>query len=480
MKLKLWFSRGETTQLEKVVFQSDTASVPLTSIRGRDVGALCQQASGTFQWTHAVRALAVLIARAVLSSRWEVGEHTMQGEKGSLASSLDYACSKEPQWLAEMFGVLPNGGSLARRLIRRSNPERKRPGPVTLSWNTALCPAEEITLTIGTTEVNSASALKGLCEELERDAKIVSIAQQETRIIGHSRTHELPLLSRGVGGLNATPFCTADLMIALIDRAGEISSTNLVVDTRQELFSNVPELLLREKIRDLTIRRIVQQQSGALSLHNDFKEFRARSIADALECARRGGADVEQVTSSGVQLSFANPAASDEFTSAFYTAALARAPQESSVWWHLQHALWPLLRPEEERYRAALFPSMRRASYSCPGTSPFDLWSASFYNSLGAGTYLGSPVLFDSNFWLVGDVVACIHGSYHTMEAIGDLLTSFRSVEEFDEAALRSAMATPGISRIRITVAPGLSSRLRSLLVESSSQTERQQRLALH
>jgi hypothetical protein len=59
----------------------------------------------------------------------------LQGCSGSPAASLDYALSKQPAWLSEMFGCDVYDTSFARRLILRTNPERKRPGPVVLAVN---------------------------------------------------------------------------------------------------------------------------------------------------------------------------------------------------------------------------------------------------------------------------------------------------------------------------------------------------------
>lgn len=81
----------------------------------------------TFKWSAAVHALCVLLLNhaAGVSSK-------LEGGVGSLAASLDYAISKQPAWLLDLFGVDKEGNSLLRRLVARINPERKRPGPVTI------------------------------------------------------------------------------------------------------------------------------------------------------------------------------------------------------------------------------------------------------------------------------------------------------------------------------------------------------------
>jgi hypothetical protein len=73
-------------------------------------------------------------------------EPVIKGCGGSLAASLDYAISKQPMWLTEMFGCDQSGISLIRRMILRTNPERKRPGPTVLSLNERFMPVAAISI----------------------------------------------------------------------------------------------------------------------------------------------------------------------------------------------------------------------------------------------------------------------------------------------------------------------------------------------
>lgn len=119
----------ELGQLTEVTFQESPGSPARVCVRGKTSGP-CRQA-GSFQWTAAVKALSLLIVKTALSP----DNALVKGDDHSLAASLDYAISKQPMWLTEMFGSDSNGVSLSRRLILRTNPERKRPGPVTLGIN---------------------------------------------------------------------------------------------------------------------------------------------------------------------------------------------------------------------------------------------------------------------------------------------------------------------------------------------------------
>jgi hypothetical protein len=75
-------------------------------------------------------------------------EPFIKGGGGSLAASLDYAISKQPMWLTEMFGCDQSGISLIRRMVLRTNPERKRPGPTVLSVNERFMPLASISIMI--------------------------------------------------------------------------------------------------------------------------------------------------------------------------------------------------------------------------------------------------------------------------------------------------------------------------------------------
>lgn len=133
--LKLYFEMG---QLTEVIFRESANGEARRSIRGKTGGAF--RSAGSFQWTSAVKALGLLLAQTSANPQGSM----IQGHAGSLAASLDYALSKQPVWVAEMFGCDQQGISFARRLILRTNPERKRPGPVVLAINHVYLPPSAI------------------------------------------------------------------------------------------------------------------------------------------------------------------------------------------------------------------------------------------------------------------------------------------------------------------------------------------------
>lgn len=98
------------------------------SFRGKDSSAA---GTGSFTWTSAVQGLALLFLRHKAYGGTRGG--VLSGETGSLAASLDYALSKQPRWIIDMFGVRDIGTPNFRYLLHRLNSGRKKPGPVEIA-----------------------------------------------------------------------------------------------------------------------------------------------------------------------------------------------------------------------------------------------------------------------------------------------------------------------------------------------------------
>ncbi|MEY4667962.1 MAG: hypothetical protein RL518_661 [Pseudomonadota bacterium] len=71
----------------------------------------------------------------------------------SWALSLDFALSKKPRWLLDMFGVDQSGAPIIKRLFIRMNPEKKRPGPAWVSMNPAFLDPKNIGIFLDGVEV---------------------------------------------------------------------------------------------------------------------------------------------------------------------------------------------------------------------------------------------------------------------------------------------------------------------------------------
>lgn len=176
-RLELTFTGRGDVQLFETRFTDIGSTTPRVSIRGKTAGAF--RYAGTFQWTSAVRALCILVVKSVVAYRCRAEDSTrhLVGTRGSLAASLDYAITKQPQWIRAIFGADPRESSIAQRLIARTNPNRKRPGPVILAINEEALAPTNIELIWDGRPVKDACDLQALLLGLgASDQSAVSVA----------------------------------------------------------------------------------------------------------------------------------------------------------------------------------------------------------------------------------------------------------------------------------------------------------------
>ena len=159
---ELQFAGTADVQLVEVRYDDPATPNQRITVRGKTAGAFGN--AGTFQWTSAVRGLCILLTKAKMTQLLE-GDGArgfIFGLQGSLAASLDYAITKQPVWIRDMFGSDANGNSMAQRLISRTNPNRKRPGPVVLSVNERALPVANIAIVWNNRRVDSVEMLRSL------------------------------------------------------------------------------------------------------------------------------------------------------------------------------------------------------------------------------------------------------------------------------------------------------------------------------
>ena len=175
--LELHFAGTTDTQLIEVQFNNSLCVDRLVSIRGKTSGAY--RNVGTFQWTSAVRALCILTIKAKrVALRGETHDLAIiRGDRGSLAASLDYAMTKQPVWLCEMFGADSSGNSMALHIIARTNSNRKRPGPVVLSLNEKVLSPSVIRVIWDGKMIENADQLNRLLINLGHESEPPSIDQ---------------------------------------------------------------------------------------------------------------------------------------------------------------------------------------------------------------------------------------------------------------------------------------------------------------
>lgn len=165
-KLAFWFTTEAVPTLEKTLFCHTALEAEARAVRGKTAGAY--QGFNTFQWTPAVQSMAVLILRTSALAQGPGGaEAILEGHKDSLASSLDYSIGKAPCWILDVFGVDKAGNPLAKRLFRRTNPERKRKGPVAVAINEQMLSRTDINIFIDGRAARDPELLKRMADEIE-------------------------------------------------------------------------------------------------------------------------------------------------------------------------------------------------------------------------------------------------------------------------------------------------------------------------
>lgn len=170
--LALWFTRnGERIELERSKFGFAGSSESALCVRGKCGGAYLM--AGSFQWTSAVQALCILIVNhkhyysCPRESR-TLNEEYITGGAASPAASLDYAISKQPLWILDFFGVDDSGLSRTRKLLIRTNPERKRAGSVTIRVKHSALPADNIEIFLDERKLMATNELLSLLETIRK------------------------------------------------------------------------------------------------------------------------------------------------------------------------------------------------------------------------------------------------------------------------------------------------------------------------
>jgi hypothetical protein len=172
LSLELYFAEdphGLTApSLAETSFSISSDGPSFRCSRGRGAGP--RQSWGSFQWSHAVRAFAALSLRHHLAGMPGMSHVVpyIEGEAGSAAASLDYAISKEPQWMCDMFGLSPVGKMSTKSIFLRTNPNRKLPGAVLVGLNSQSLAPAAVRIFLDHRIVDDGSELISLLAALER------------------------------------------------------------------------------------------------------------------------------------------------------------------------------------------------------------------------------------------------------------------------------------------------------------------------
>lgn len=169
-RLELYFTGRERLELERLFFNHPLIKESRFLVRGR--AAANYTKSGMFAWSSAVQAFCLLIIKSAMKARKNhcsaarTGNDfvpdpysALVGVRKSPARSLDYALSKRPNWLQDIFGFDSKGNSNIYRFFYRINPEGKRDGPVVVALNCSMLPPDKIHIFNGNSEVTEINEL---------------------------------------------------------------------------------------------------------------------------------------------------------------------------------------------------------------------------------------------------------------------------------------------------------------------------------
>ncbi len=199
-EMVLYFDDSEAPQLQKTTFQHPLLRQIQTTTRGSCL--LPAIGGGSFTWTAGVKAFCILVIRSIIEKdggskqSGYCNPFFLSGNALSPAASFDYSLSKKPAWLMDMFGVDSTGIPLAVRLFRRTNPERKRPGPVCIALNYEFLPISCIKMVIGEKPASTEQSLHKLVEGIEKSWKRGAVEVRNRRNVGSPSFYEGLLCQR--------------------------------------------------------------------------------------------------------------------------------------------------------------------------------------------------------------------------------------------------------------------------------------------
>ena len=175
-QLVLYFTGSKEVELWQTEFTHPTWLGPggkRRTARGKDEGA--HPGCGSFQWTAAVRVLSSHLLRyAAWGRRRRDGNEppVLEGGRCTPAATLNYALSKKPQWVCDMFGIDEAGNPFLLHLIKRSNADLKRKGePVRICLDVAQLPPDMVKVVLRNGEddcgVDDPKMMEDLAEVIE-------------------------------------------------------------------------------------------------------------------------------------------------------------------------------------------------------------------------------------------------------------------------------------------------------------------------
>jgi len=159
-RIHLALYTGDAIELDEIEFLHPSQQESILSVRGKSASGRFAEAS--FQWTSALQALTVLFLKHAAG----MNHFCLSGKNGSPASSVDFAISRQPRWVTEVFGVDKQGISLLRRVVMRSNSNLKRSGPVVISMACSPLSSIEISVSINGRDTRDLNEINAIADAL--------------------------------------------------------------------------------------------------------------------------------------------------------------------------------------------------------------------------------------------------------------------------------------------------------------------------
>lgn len=375
MMISLWFTGSTAPQLERCETHT-SAQGRLLSIRGKGNGAFGK--FGSFQWSGAVRALCALLVQAKItedeaqSIEQRSEEFTPElshlfGEAGSLAASLDYALSKGPEWIVNMFGADKSGVPFAQRLIHRSNANRKRPGPVLLRLNLALCGSENIKIFLDERELLDIPSLRQLHGNLV-SSKL------------HPGIEEPPSVPSPLANPLHTETSILDTMIGLILAKRRIEKQEVREILAAEYGWLTSPLNFARLVRRLCVDGFLYEDGQVLSIAPHFAESVEKLFQNAADVdSQHENMGIASYGQGGARLDFRTTTiqALDTLLPELHSVCLKfQCNPNSQATWFLQHSWWPLLRPDHFSCSNLPRQGSTNLRYVSSSDSAYDRWTA--------------------------------------------------------------------------------------------------------
>jgi len=511
VQLALWLSACPEIRLERTNFRDGAGTPPLLAVCGKTAGAYLNLSNppGTFQWTSAVKAMLLLVLKAVADSTSQTTDSTisspvhLSGGKGSPASSLDYAMTKQPMWVNDIFGLSRNGKSCIHRMFLRTNPGMKKGKEVRLSLNERYCDTDNIKIYLDEAELclrekNDQLTLKQLISSLEtnlnkRRKSNQKLVRSETTTSELSFDIDIENVSSDFenesirrNGRTSSYNCSSSLkpvQACNADRAIGLASSN-IADMITSLLVSYEQLCVKEictQLRDIysvTVRSsrltavlgrlchegIIEKCCDEYTMDTNWLD-RLNCIHDStLKILEMGDnkVSVEQGLLS-FKIRFNTINQMENYLSEVHKECFSHSKPRNPTYWKLLHSWWPLVRPANEYGLSESFLDYPNISYVSSSGSAIDEWVSKFYAGLGINSKLRVSCSTDEDLWVADDIIVAQSLPPDIVEEIDDFITSYDGIADFDNVAfMKNYLNTNCDPVVRIGVAPGLAAGLRS------------------